>query len=657
MAPPHKFLFLDFETYYSDTYSLRCMTTPAYILSPMFETILCAVKEDMQPAKIIDGPDFGAYLSTIDPATTTTVTFNALFDNSILAWVYGFVPARMLDAMGMARALRGHVLTSASLASVAKNLGIGAKGDTLIKAKGRNRASLMSDPQLWSEYQGYALSDVNLCAGIFDKLSPEFPPSERRVMDLVLRCCVQPQFLLDTPLLDQHLIEVKADKEALMASVDANRKDLMSTAKFQAALEALGVTIQYKKSLSNPEKSIPAFAKSDDFMAELQEHDNPDVQALAAARLGLKSTLEETRTEKLLGIAKLPWHNYRDGNPRLYSGGTMPIPLRYGGAHTHRLSGEWGMNMQNLPSSRAVHSVGPRAGQPLSKLRKALKAPPGWTVIVSDLAQIEARLCAWICQEQSLLAQFANKEDPYAIMGGAIFGYPVDPAVNKLERFIGKTAILGLGYGCGWKKFYDMVIKLARVLKQPLGDIWTQALAQKSVNAYRTKYANIKNAWGTLDAAIGTSWLGNGNPTKFGPCIISKGAVELPNGMFLRYDNPRSEAKNYSSPGSKAPARLRTEFFYRYGKFEHHLYGAKLLENIVQALARIVVMNAALRLSDRGYRFKLQAHDELVFLVQDADVDNAKQIIHTEMTRRPSWAPDLPLSASTEAGKSYGEAK
>ncbi len=124
--------------------------------------------------------------------------------------------------------------------------------------------------------------------------------------------------------------------------------------------------------------------------------------------------------------------------------------------------------------------------------------------------------------------------------------------------------------------------------------------------------------------------------------------------MYLRYEPPHTEIVEVVKFGKPV---MQTEYRYRYGKFTHTLYGAKLLENIVQALARIVVMNAALRLADRGYKFALQAHDELAFLVPDTDVDNAKEIIHTEMTRRPSWAPDLPLSASTEAGKSYGDAK
>jgi DNA polymerase len=229
-------------------------------------------------------------------------------------------------------------------------------------------------------------------------------------------------------------------------------------------------------------------------------------------------------------------------------------------------------------------------------------------------------------------------------MGGQIFGYEVDPAVHKLERFIGKTAILGLGYGCGATKFFNMVIMLARSLGIDLGTMWTMELAQQSVDTYRRVYSPIQQGWRKLDQAIRTAWLGKGGPVSFGPCTIEYGEVKLPSGLSLKYDRPSYDFETQ-------------EHTYYYGKFKHKIYGAKLLENIVQALARIVVMNAALRIADRGYNYALQAHDELVYVVKNSEVDTAKQIIHEEMTRPPSWAPTLPLTASVGVGPNYGEAK
>jgi len=455
--PKKHLLFLDFETYYDNYYSLRKMPTPNYILDPRFETIMVAAKADDGEHQIIDGPDFGDWITQFDPANTTTVTFNALFDNSILAWRYGFVPDTMIDAMGMARTLLGHELTSFSLKSVADHLQLGSKGTALAKVLGMRRDGIMA-AGLWGDFSTYALQDNILCEGIFERLYPQMPWPERRLMDMVLRCCVQPRFQCDAQLLTAHLGDVRAAKAKLLSAAGGDVAQLMSAAKFKQALELLGVDVEMKTSPTTGRES-PCFARTDEFMTTLQEHDDPRVQALAAARLGFKSTLEETRTETLLSIASLPWAVTSGGQPRLYTGGNMPIPLRYGGAHTHRLSGDWKMNMQNLPADRKKDGK--------SKLRASLKAPPGHKIISCDLGQIEARLCAWICGCTKLVKEFRNKQDPYSLLGSEIFGRPINRKLlsDFIEGFIGKTGILGLGYGAGKPKFHSMVVQLPRVLE------------------------------------------------------------------------------------------------------------------------------------------------------------------------------------------------
>lgn len=647
-------LFLDAETHYSDDYTLKKLTPPEYVLDPRFELIGCAAAVDNEPSHWVDGPDFAEYLSQFDPATTTTVTFNQLFDGCIFAWAYGFVPARMYCSMRMAAALRGHILPNVSLATVARVLGLGEKGNEIHNVKGMRRSEIMNDPVLWHSFQGYANNDNELNRKIFATLAPEFPHSERKIMDRVIRCAVEPRFLIDTKMLTEHLADLDTEKAenlieagAPTTMTDPHRDEkleefastLRSNDKFTKVLQDRGVDIVLKPSNTDPDRMIPAFAKTDEFMSDLQENPDPVVQALAIARLGLRSTIEKSRGEKILAIASLPWACYRDGNPRLYSGGTMPIPLRYSGAHTHRLSGEWKINMQNLPAGR---------GKRKSKLRKALIAPPGHKVLVADLAQIECRIAAWLCGEIDLIDQFATKKDPYSILAAKIFGYFVDKNVHLLERFIGKSGVLGLGFGCGADKFYNMVLRAARGMGMDMGPllaIWTPALAQKSVDTYREANKAIRSAWYRLGDILDTSWCGATGPQKWGPggvVEIGHGYVLLPNGMKLVYDVQ-----------PKGPDGHR----YLYGKKSYRMYGPKFLENIVQALARIVVMNASLRLWDRGYKFCLQAHDELAFIVTDADAENAKAIVLEEMRRRPSWAPDLPLDAEANYGDSYGDAK
>lgn len=662
-------LFLDAETFYDTKagYSLRKMPTPNYILDPRFEEIMWAVKAidlskpalaqanlnvvcNPKPAEehqIIAGPDFPQWLSQFDPAVTTTVTFNSLFDNSILAWKHGFVPHTMLDVMGMARALLGHELRGFSLKEIADFMHLGAKGGALAKMDGLHREQIIA-MGLWDEFATYATQDNYLCEQIFLRLFPQFPWSERRIMDMTLRCCVEPRFRCDVPMLEQHLDDVRAAKQLLLEEANGiDRKIIMSTPKFKAELEKYGVEVEMKLSPTTGLET-PAFAKTDEFMERLQEHADPVVAAMAAARIGLKSTLEETRTEKLLSIAQQDWGLH-------YPPHSMPVPLRYGGAHTHRLSGEWKMNMQNMPTVRGSKGK--------SKLRQSLVVGPDEIIVTCDLSQIEARLSAWICGCTKLVTEFANKLDPYSQLATDIFGYPVnrkakDAAGNlifPIEGFIGKTGILGLGYGAGKDKFDTMVITSARKDGLDISKIYSRALGDKAVDSYRRRYHEIPQGWNNLNYAITSAWLSGSSAFKFGPVEISYGNVLLPSGLSLRY----------ADPGQRMGADGRTEYVYRYGKFWHKLYGAKLLENIVQALARIVVMNAALRIRDRGlhtidprdYRFVLQAHDELVFIVKRTELDSAKKIIYEEMTRRPSWAKDAPIDAELGEGASYGEAK
>src|SRR5262249_52483959 len=144
--------------------------------------------------------------------------------------------------------------------------------------------------------------------GIYDKLvaSNVFPTGELEVMDMVLRCAINPKFTLDQALLAEHLARTRADKEALIAAAGADRSELMSNEKFAARLRDLGVDPPVKVSLTTGKQTY-AFAKTDQGMADLEEHEDPQVQALVAARIGVKTTLEESRTERLLKISHLAW--------------------------------------------------------------------------------------------------------------------------------------------------------------------------------------------------------------------------------------------------------------------------------------------------------------------------------------------------------------
>jgi len=616
-----KRIVLDYETYYSQEYSLRRMTPVQYVLDPRFEAIGCAVKEENEEAYWVDGADLPHFFADLDPNDTCFISHNALFDMCINAWRYNFVPRLMIDTLGVARATMGHRLKSLSLEKVALELGIGTKGSTVHKVVGMNAVAI-KQAGLYDQYVRYAINDAELCYAIYDKLvrSRVFPTNELVVMDTVLRCAIEPQFLLDQNILAEHLHRVRARKDALLSRVSLDKSELMSNEKFAQALASLGVDPPRKVSLTTG-KETWAFAKTDPQFMELEEHPDEEVQALVAARMGHKSTLEETRTERLLSIARLQWPTAPQSR--------VPMPLRYSGAHTHRLSGDWGMNVQNMPRGGA--------------LRRAFIAPPGHKVIASDASQIEARIVAWLCGQTDLVKQFDNGEDVYSSFASKVFGYPVNKKEHPAERFIGKTAILGLGYGLGWTKFQRTVKLQSKAQTGTLIDL-SDNDAARIVDTYRTGYAAIPATWRALNNNINV--LANGGHFEIGPCVFSKGEILLPSSLKLNYHDLQYTADGWS---------------YTYGGKPKRLYGGALLENIVQALARIVVMDAAVRLRMRlaplGVRLALQVHDELVYVAPEEVAQQVKEIALDEMALRPLWALDLPLAAEADIGDSYGDAK
>lgn len=621
-----KTVVLDYETYYDSEYSLRKMTPIEYIHDPRFEVIGCAVKEGDGKSFWLEEDELRGYLRGLPPKVAI-VSHNALFDACITSWVFGYIPYLTIDTLGMARAMLAHRLRSLSLSSMATNLGLGVKGDTVYKVMGMNKAAIKA-AGVYDDYASYSCNDADLCWAIYRKLiDMGFPANEIGVMDTVLRCATAPKFVLDWHLLAEHYHSVLASKQSLLDRVNmASRDDLMSNERFAGALRMLGVEPPTKVSPITGKEAF-AFAKTDPAFIELEEHENPEVQALVAARLGIKSTIEETRTQRMMSIASITWPSYQQT-------GLMPMALRYSGAHTHRLSGDWKLNVQNLPSRGN------------NKIRSSIKAPPGHVVLAVDSSQIEARIAAWFCGQSDMVAAFANKEDIYSSFASSVFNRPVSKKENPVERFIGKTAVLGLQYGLGWEKFQKTVAlqSKAQVGKEV---ILTDDEAAGVVRTYREKYPRIPAMWRTLTQII-PHMTGESLQRELGPVTFVKEKVILPSGLGLHYH------KLHNKDGA---------WWFEFAGEPKYIYGGKMLENIVQALARIVVMDAAVRIRRRlvtltsDVWLNLQVHDELVYVVPEDLLKVVEPIVMEEMCRRPSWGMDIPLDAEAGSGPSYGDAK
>jgi DNA polymerase len=350
-----KIVFLDFETYYDDEYSLRKITPVEYVLDPRFECIGCAIQEGLDGEPYwLDGPELPAFFARLKASgeRVMLVSHNALFDMCLVAWIFHFIPELFVCTLSVSRSCLGHLLRSCSLASVAKHLGLGVKGDAIIKVKGMT-AAMIRAAGLMPGFIDYALQDVRLCAGIFKELvhSRIYPTEELVFADTVIRCAIEPKFKLDKQLLAEHLDEVQQHKELLLTNAMLygvnSTKDLMSNEKFADLLRSVDVDPPLKISKTTGKETY-AFAKTDEAMIELEEHEDPRVQAFVAARLGHKSTLAESRAQRMISISDLTW----PGNPRL--DGCMPVPLRVAGAHTHRLCLAGDTSIEVLRSNRLV---------------------------------------------------------------------------------------------------------------------------------------------------------------------------------------------------------------------------------------------------------------------------------------------------------------
>ena len=626
---------IDFETYYDKEFSLSKMTTESYIRDPRFEVIGVGVKVNDHQTDFYSGDNVGRFLNSLDYSKRAILCHNTAFDGFILSHHFGIKPRFWLDTMSMARP-KHSITVGGSLKALTDYYSIGVKGDEVVNALGKRRADFTADEL--SRYASYCCNDVEITYKLFMELRRGFPASELRIIDQTLRMFIEPQLVLNKPLLEKHLENVINKKASLVEALgldcteDEAKKMLMSNQLFANYLESCGVSAPLKTSPATG-KATYAFSKTDRGFTDLLEHPDERVQAAAAARLGVKSTLEETRTRSLIGVAER---------------GPLPILLNYYGAHTGRFSGGDKMNLQNLPRGGA--------------LRRSLCAPEGKMLIACDSAQIEARVVAWVAQQNDLLDAFREKRDVYSEFATEIYKLTISKVTkaDKKERFVGKTCILGLGYGMGAEKFKATLAVGQAGLRVNI----ELDEARRIVQLYRSKNHKIASFWNRCNAALGRIYAKQDfTLVPHSPYIqLTDDGIKLPNGLAIKY--PMLTAmENSQGFAYAADARVyreavkdrvlgkpvNTEKFIR-------VYGGKVTENLVQALARIVVAEQMTKIGER-YKVVLQVHDEVVILCDKDEVEEAKAYMLEVMSTPPIWAPDLPVACEADHGENYGECK
>jgi DNA polymerase I-like protein with 3'-5' exonuclease and polymerase domains len=602
---------IDFETFYSQDFSLSKMTTEAYVRDPRFEVIGVSVKVNNGRTEWASGTheQLKNYFSGFAWEDSMVLAHNTMFDGAILSWLFDIHPRVWADTLCISRAVHG-VEVGGSLKALAERYQIGVKGTEVLDAKGKRRVDF-TDEEL-DKYGDYCINDVELTYKLFGIMGKKFPRQELRVIDLTLRMFIEPMLDLDLGLLEQHLEDTKDIKDKLLLDAGVDKKDLMSNPKFAELLRGVGVIPPMKTSPTTGKETY-AFAKSDEAFKALLEHEDVRVQALVNARLGNKSTLEETRTQRFIDISKR---------------GLLPVPVRYYAAHTGRWGGADKINLQNLPSR------GPNG----KKLKKSMIAPDGYVLIDCDSSQIEARVLAWLAGQGDLTEAFRVGDDVYKKMAMSIYGVNREEDVTKDQRFVGKTTILGAGYGMGAVRFKEQL--------QSFGFDMDLDEARRVISVYREANFKITTLW--RDAGYMLENMARGDSVQFGldgvvAVDATKKAIMLPSGLFMRYDELAGEQ------GERG-----VEYTYKVRRGRNRIYGGKVIENVCQAVARCIIGEQMLKIAKR-YRVVLTVHDSIVCCVPEEEVVEAQEYIESCMRWTPHWAAGMPVNCESGIGKSYGD--
>jgi hypothetical protein len=658
-APYDNIIVLDYETAWGRAVKLgfSCQTNEEYVRDPRFKAWGLSWKplDSAEPAVWVTRKDLPKFFALIDWSRTAVVAQNALFDVSIMCWRYNARPAFIFDTLSMGRALFG-VEVGNSLKKLAERFGLPPKGDGLSPSE-----NILDELPAHVEevLADYCCHDTWLCEQIFLRMIAGYPAKELRLIDMTLRMYTNACLELDREMLIKALSEEGEKREGLLKKLGIEESALASNPKFAEVLTLMGVAPPTKVSKTTGKEAF-AFAKNDALFQALLNGEREDVALLCEARLRVKSTTERTRAQRFLDIS---------------GRGPLPVPLSYYGAATGRWTAAKGsaINMQNLKRG--------------SFLRKAIMAPVGNQLVVGDLSQIEPRVLAWFSDYEDMLDIFRSGSDAYAAFGAQMFGIPgLSKESHPDLRQSAKSALLGAGYGLGWASFaaqllvgflgappvrydksfakklgvdaayidrfvgWDENVKKLREIPHTCTErelLIHCVAAKKIIDIYRSTAHPVVSFWDMCSKLMEKSLYG-GEEVVYKCVTFRKEEIVLPSGMTLKYPNLRNELDKET--------KQRNWVYGEAGVKPTKLYAGKITNNIVQGTARVVMTDGMLRV-DKKYPVVGTVHDELLCVVPDDEVEEAKGWVLEQMIAPPKYMPGIPLNSEVGAHRRYGLAK
>jgi DNA polymerase len=599
-------LGIDFETYFAPKFTLKTLPPLLYVRDPRFKVHGAALKINDTPAFWLNDSELKCALRDFPWSDITAYAHNALFDGLVLHEIYGCKPATWVDTVGLARALLPPNLAS-DLATLAQFLKLGTKGKELELAKGL----IDLPPDIMDQIAAYSQNDIELTYGVLQALYPSLPTVERDLMSMTIRWGTVDALRVNRALLHSALAQETKRRADTIAASGYSATELRSAKQFPEIVRSLGIEPPTK---TNPKGDTAyALAKNDlQFVRLIADH--PEHRHIWNGRIAANSNTTISRIQRFLAATET--------KP------TIVMPLNYYGAHTGRWSGAGGLNVQNLERKSAT--------------RLAIEAPEGQVVVVADSSQIELRVNAWFCNQESSLKILRNGDDIYSHTATEHFGYHVTKKMP--ERFFGKALELALGYGMGDDKFRTQAA-IGIMGTPPV--VLTQDESRAAVTKYRTGHNNIKAKWKWLNDTAITYMHGKNPEPLVWKCVkFIPGECLLPNGMALQYPKlDIDEQGNWSYETTEGRTKL---------------YGALLLENIVQALARIIVAEQMLATENwlhehTGFQLVSSTHDEGIGICPRWAADFVLNAMLCIFSEPPTWAPDLPLAAEGGYATNYSK--